>query len=148
MAETADTGREAWLLLFQLFRSHRREVAALHSDFDLNPAQVHLLLNLDPARGVPMSELADALACDASYITGLVDRMEARTLVVRQSSAEDRRVKLVRMTEAGSAIRARMTDRISIPPSFIANLSEPDKQALKDIFTRAAEAAEHPTPSS
>ena len=146
MVEAADPGREAWLLLFQLFRTKRREVAALHSDFDLNPAQVHLILNLDPARGVPMSELAEALACDASYITGLADKVEARGLVQRQPNPDDRRVKLLRLTEKGAGIRDKLIERVSIPPRFIAALSQADKLALKDIFTRATEAAQDRTP--
>lgn len=147
MTEATDPGRDAWLLLFQLFRTNRREVAALHSEFDLNPAQFHLVVNLDPGRGVPMSELAEALACDASYVTGLVDKIEARGLVQRQPDPNDRRVKLLRLTEAGTALRERVIERLSVPPHFIADLSLEDKQALKDIFTRAAEAAQDHTPS-
>lgn len=147
MAEAADAGREAWMLLFQLFRSNRREVAALHSDFNLNPAQVHLLLNLDPNRGVPMSELAELLACDASYITSLVDKVEVRGLVRRQPNPDDRRVKLLRLTDDGATMREQLLERVSAPPRFIAALSEADKLALKDIFTRAHEAAQDRSPS-
>lgn len=141
MVQSPDAGREVWLLLYQLFRTTRREVAALQSDFDLNPAQVHLILSLDPDRGVPMSELAEALACDASYITGLVDKVESRGLVRRQANPEDRRVKPLRLTEDGLVLREKLITRLSTPPPFIIALPEADKLALKDIFTRAIEAA-------
>lgn len=142
MTDAADPGREAWMLLFHLFRSQRREVAALHSEFDLSPAQFHLLLSLEPNRGAPMSELAEALACDASYITGLVDRVEARGLVQRLLNSEDRRVKLVQLTPEGLAIRERLMQRVQVPPRFIEALSDADKQALKAIFTRATESVQ------
>ena len=53
-----------------------------------------------------MSRLADTLSCDASNVTGLVDRLESRGLVRRQPSAEDRRVKVLQLTPAGSRLRS------------------------------------------
>jgi MarR family transcriptional regulator, organic hydroperoxide resistance regulator len=142
MEKPQDTAREAWMLLFQLFRSQRREMMTLHSDFQLNPAQVHLLLNLEPEVGVPMSELAEALACDASYITSLVDKVEDRGLVQRLPSPADRRVKLISLTPEGVDTRERLLERCSQPPPFIAALSDTDKTALRDIFLRATQAAQ------
>ena len=137
MDNPEDAAREAWMLLFQLFRSQRREMMTLHSDFRLNPAQVHLLLNLEPEIGVPMNELAEALACDASYITGVVDKVEDRGLVQRVTSPSDRRVKLIALTPVGAEIRGQLLERCSQPPPFIASLSLEDKAALRDIFLRA-----------
>jgi DNA-binding MarR family transcriptional regulator len=141
-----DPAAEAWTLLFQLFKAQRREMMAVHAEFKLNPAQGHLMLMLEPGRASPMSELADALCFDASYITGLVDKVEARGLVERRPSPEDRRVKLVALTEFGLATRAGLVARISQPPPFIAALSQDDKIALRDIFRRAARAAQLPSP--
>jgi DNA-binding MarR family transcriptional regulator len=145
LIERTDHGREAWMLLFQLFRSQRREMGELCSHFRLNPAQVHLLLNLQPDRGVPMSELADCLAFDPSYVTGVVDRAEERGLVQRQPSPTDRRVKLIVLTPEGLKTRAEIQDRFEQPPPFIAALSDADKTALRDIFLRAAHGAQIPT---
>ncbi len=47
-----DAAREAWKLLFQLFRSQRREMTAMKTELQLNPAQVHLLFNLEPGQAV------------------------------------------------------------------------------------------------
>jgi DNA-binding MarR family transcriptional regulator len=138
MAMTDDPAREAWRLLFQLFRSSRREIAELHSDFDLNPAQVQLVLNVSPESGSPMNELAETLACDASYVTGLVDKLESRGLVQRTPKPEDRRIKLIGLTPQGREIRKRLYERVSQPPAFIAAMSPADQEALRDIFRRAA----------
>ncbi len=48
-----------------------------------------------------MRALAGLLACDASNITGLVDRLEAQGLVSRHLDPGDRRVKNVVATEKG-----------------------------------------------
>ena len=137
----ADPGREAWLLLFQLFRSQKREMTALHTEFQLNPAQLHMLLHLEPDRAIPMSEIAEHLAFDASYVTGLVDKIEARGLVQRTPSPADRRVKLIALTAEGSVTRERLVERVSEPPPFISALSDEDKTALRDIFLRAVSLA-------
>ena len=144
--DDGDPGRQAWLLLFKIFRTQRREMMGLHAEFQLNPAQLHLLMHLDAQRGRPMSELAETLAYDASYVTGLVDKIEDRGLVQRLPSPEDRRVKLIALTAAGAEIRQRVVDRVSQPPPFIDRLSLADKTALRDIFQRASELATGQTP--
>ncbi len=136
--ETAqDAAREAWTLLFQLFRSQRREMIAMKTELQLNPAQVHLLFNLEPGQPVPMSELAESLVLDASYITGLVDKMEDRGLLQRQANPSDRRVKLISLTAEGVKTREMVQERVSQPPPFIAGLPPEDLIALRDIFQRA-----------
>lgn len=139
LAADGDPGGQAWRVLMQIFRSQKRHMAKLVAEFDLAPAQIQLLMNLDQSRS--MSDLAEALVCDASYVTGLVDKLEARALVHRIPSADDRRVRFIALTDTGSDLRAQVIDRISQPPPFIAALPEADKQALRDIFLRAAEIA-------
>lgn len=51
-----------------------------------------------------MRRLADQMNCEASNLTGLVDRLESRGLVVRQAYPEDRRVKCVALTEEGERL--------------------------------------------
>jgi DNA-binding MarR family transcriptional regulator len=138
-----DVGREAWRLLFQLFRTQRKEMAKMHSEFQFNPAQVHLLMSLENGPA-PMSELAEALHCDASYITGLVDKLEDRGLVQRSPNPADRRVKLIVPTPEGLEMCKRLMDRFSEPPPFIASLSHADKSALRDIFLKATQSAAAP----
>ncbi|WP_104819833.1 MarR family winged helix-turn-helix transcriptional regulator [Kitasatospora sp. MMS16-BH015] len=62
---------------------------------------------------VPMRALAGRLGCDASNVTGIVDRLESLGLAGREAAAADRRVKIVTITPAGArtleAIRADMT---------------------------------------
>jgi DNA-binding MarR family transcriptional regulator len=111
----------------------------------LNPAQFHLLMNLDAPQGSPMSELAEILACDASYITGLVDKLEDRGLVQRLPDPEDRRVKLIALTEAGAAARSDLMSRLSRPPPFIEALPVEDKRALRDIFLKASRSVQDPS---
>ena len=83
-----------------------------------------------------MSRLAEALACDASNVTGLVDRLEARGLVRRQPSAGDRRVKVLELTPAGVRLRSTVFERITRPPESLARLSADEQRMLVKILKR------------
>lgn len=51
-----------------------------------------------------MRGLAALLVCDASNVTGVVDRLAARELIRREARPADRRVKNVVATDAGREI--------------------------------------------
>jgi len=70
-------------------------------------------------------------------VTGIVDRLEERGLVQRQSSPADRRMRVLVVTEDGAQLRGRMLERLAAPPEPIARLSESDQRALYDILSRA-----------
>jgi DNA-binding MarR family transcriptional regulator len=94
---------------------------------------------LDPGRPVPMSELADALHCDNSNVTGIVDRLEDRGLVERRSATHDRRVKMLAVTPRGAEVRERLAERLEQAPAPLARLSPEDQRTLRDIMRRALE---------
>jgi DNA-binding MarR family transcriptional regulator len=94
---------------------------------------------LDPEEPLPMSALADRLFCDASNVTGIVDRLESRGLVERGSAEGDRRVKALTLTNDGVALREQVMAVMNEPPDAIASLSAADQRALRDILARAVE---------
>jgi MarR family transcriptional regulator, organic hydroperoxide resistance regulator len=126
--------------MHELFHASKRRFHAVASEFDLSPPQVRALGVLDPERPVPMSELADALHCDNSNVTGIVDRLEDRGLVERRSATHDRRVKMLAVTARGADVRERLADRLQEAPEPLARLSADDQRALRDIMRRALEA--------
>ena len=134
--EPPPLAREAWKLLFELGRKKHGRLSAALAELELTPAQGHALRLLEPDRPLAMSELAEALYCHASNVTGIVDRLEARGLVERRPG-QDRRVKTLALTEAGADVRERVVKLMSAPPPEIAALSAADQRALRDILTRA-----------
>jgi DNA-binding MarR family transcriptional regulator len=96
---------ETWRLLFDPLLSHRAHLPSVAAEFDLSEMQGHVLRLVEPAGGVSMGRLARSLACDASNVTGIVDRLEARGLLVRQPDEADRRLKVIALTPRGAAIR-------------------------------------------
>jgi DNA-binding MarR family transcriptional regulator len=86
-----------------------------------------------------MRELADVLFCDASNVTALADRLEAKGLAERQPDPGDRRVKALALTVEGKRLRERVFEVMSEPPPPIAALPAADQRALRDILRRAVE---------
>ena len=111
---------DAWGTVISLCFSVRDWWSALCQELDLTPSQGMALKSLD--RPLPMSTLADALACDASNITGIVDKLESRGLIARRGADHDRRVKMLCVTDLGRSLRDRLVKRLLEPPAALAAL--------------------------
>jgi MarR family transcriptional regulator, organic hydroperoxide resistance regulator len=130
---------EAQKFFFELGMVQRTKTGAKLAELGLSFSQAHALRLLDPDEPMPMSALAERLFCDASNVTGIADRLEARGLVRRESLVGDRRVKALTITPSGMKLRDQVMELMSRPPDAIAALSEEDQLALRDILARAVE---------
>ena len=130
---------EAWQLLVRFSLTQRATLPSLAAELELSPAQCHLLSVLEPGRELPMGELASALSCDASNVTGLVDRLESRGLLLRSPSEEDRRVKVLSLTPLGAKVRSALLDRMTSSPPTLGRLSAADQRALARILRQLLE---------
>lgn len=116
------------------FKRTLTEAAAAES---LSPPQGALLRELSPGKPIAMSALAEVLACDAANVTGLVDVLERRGLVVRSTADTDRRVKLLTTTKEGESVRTRLVSRLLEPPQWLIALSASDIVTLARVLERA-----------
>src|SRR6266513_2424584 len=108
--------REAQKFFFELGMAQRMKVGGELAKLGLSFAQAHALRMLDPEEPLPMSALAERLFCDASNVTGIVDRLESRGLVERGSAEGDRRVKALTLTDAGAELREQVMAVMNEPP--------------------------------
>jgi MarR family transcriptional regulator, organic hydroperoxide resistance regulator len=144
MSVRADPAEEAWELLWRVMQANKPRFMALAQEMGLAPMQLHALRLIEPGEGVPMSSLAGMLFCDASNVTGIVDRLEARGLIERRPSPRDRRVKLLVLTDEGARLRETAYRQMTKPPPAIASLPAKHKRALRDALRAAAEDPGHP----
>ena len=132
----------AWPLLVRLFYAQRATLPPLAAELRLSPVQCHVLHLIEPDRPIPMGALAEQLACDASNVTGLVDRLESRGLLRRQPSEGDRRVKVLVLTATGVRLRAELLERMMAPPVALERLTARERRALVQILERLLEGQE------
>jgi MarR family transcriptional regulator, organic hydroperoxide resistance regulator len=149
MGDTKDPAVEAWALLWRLMQANKPRFMALAQELGLAPMQLHALRLIEPGVEVPMSSLAGKLFCDASNVTGIVDRLEARGLIERRPAEHDRRVKLLVLTDAGQRMRSIAERQMTQPPPEIAALPLEQRRALRDalrVAMAAREGAAAPAP--
>jgi MarR family transcriptional regulator, organic hydroperoxide resistance regulator len=128
-----DLAAEAWGLLIPLVYPPR--FIEIAHKLRVTPSILGALRFLDQPQ--PMGRMADLLQCDPSNVTGIVDTLEARNLAKRKPSDADRRVKVVELTAAGRKLRARASEEMFKPPTWIEGLSEADQRRLRDVLKRA-----------
>lgn len=93
-----------WLrfLRFSL-QSHKKLEDDLHKA-GLTPPQFYVLATIGYAGGLPFGEIGAKMMVTVSNLTGIVDRLEEKRLVVRRRDEEDRRVVHVVLTDKGAKL--------------------------------------------
>jgi DNA-binding MarR family transcriptional regulator len=109
-------------------------------DFGATVGQLGLPVHLARAivllsKPAPMRDLADRLQCDRSYVTSLADQLEERGLVARMVG-EDRRVKLLSLTNAGLAMRDRISAAVAEHSIMLRRLSDTERRRLAPMLEK------------
>ena len=127
-------------LMFQVLGLLKQHFHSAIADTGLTAQQAHALRTLDPTRPVPMRKVAAGIMCDASTLTGIVDRLEDRGLVERRPNPDDRRVKGLVVTPAGVAVRDRIWREVLGHAPHLAVLSPDERIQLREQLRRVVEA--------
>ncbi|WP_228828799.1 MarR family winged helix-turn-helix transcriptional regulator [Nocardia cyriacigeorgica] len=85
---------------------------------------------------VAMRALAETLACDASNVTGIINRLEKRGLVRRQPSALDRRVTNLVITPEGEQVTDAIRAKMRVTREGLDRLSEQERAQLGVLLQR------------
>jgi len=113
----------------------------LFREFGLTPSQYNILRILR-GEGVPLPilEIASRTITVVPGITGLVDRLEAATLVKRQRCAEDRRVIYVALTEKGMKLVTQLDQPVArLHESLLGHLTRAELKELIRLLEKARE---------
>jgi DNA-binding MarR family transcriptional regulator len=81
-------------------------------DLNLTPVQYSSLQTICNQPGIDQKTLATTIGYDTSTIAGVIDRLEARGLVLRNVSPVDRRVRLITPTQKGSDVLQAVLPRM------------------------------------
>lgn len=137
-----ESASAAWRLMFDfLMRSSPQRLESLHSR-GLTPNDSRVLFTLDQEEARPIGTLARQWGSDPSTATWLVDRLERAGFAERSPAPDDRRVKLVRLTEKGEATRKALMEEYYRTPREVAALSAGDLEELIRIFSKLNQSGE------
>ncbi|MBY8887342.1 MarR family transcriptional regulator [Streptomyces sp. PTM05] len=138
----ADPVQQAWALMQGFVEAHsRRGELAEALGFRLGGGRGKVLFRL---REGPMTlgQIAAAHHVDAPYATLIVDKLEAHGLVERKPHPDDRRRKLVTLTDAGHQAIATADAILLRPPRAVEALTPDELGQLTALLTRLAAADE------
>jgi DNA-binding MarR family transcriptional regulator len=114
--------------------------AARLTSLDLLPQHAGVLRMLGQSAGISQQELAARLGMHASRLVGLVDTLEKRGLVERQSSASDRRVYALHLTDAGrETLKQLSTIARAHDDTMCDGLSPEERRQLFSLLERIAQ---------
>ena len=121
--------------LVMLLASHvLHSFSARAAEFELSPPQIKVLLALDAAEEAPMRAVATRLEYDSSNLTGVVDRLEGRGLILRQPDPTDRRVKAIVLTEEGRAVRDAFWRKFVSDARALGQLNSSQLEQLRELL--------------
>ncbi len=106
-------GINTFWLMFELVLRLKPQLIEAASKHGLTAMQLHVLGFLSDDEPHPMSWIAMLMHCDASNVTGIIDRLVAMELVERTESSTDRRIKMARLTPKGKKLRAQIMQELT-----------------------------------
>src|SRR6185369_10760190 len=91
-----------------LFRRMQQIAVAIFMEecraFDLTPVQYAALVAIQTHPGIDATRLSAVIAFDRSTLGSVIERIEAKGLVERKPSPDDKRIKLLYLTRPGAAL--------------------------------------------
>ena len=115
-----------------------RMAAAGH---DVTPVQYAALATLAEHPGIDQATLAGLIAYDRVTIGGVVDRLVQKDLVERSVNAQDRRSRVLALTDAGGVLVAALAPIVTaLQDDILPGLDPAERAQLLALLARAADA--------
>jgi DNA-binding MarR family transcriptional regulator len=124
-----------------LFRRMQQIAVALFIEecraFELTPVQYAALVAIHTHPGIDATRLSAVIAFDRSTLGSVIERLQAKKLIDRKPSGEDKRVKLLYLSRAGAAIlRDIMPSVEKAQARMLQPLKPADRKALIALLTQ------------
>jgi DNA-binding MarR family transcriptional regulator len=136
-----EMAQKAWRLFMKVAEKQMEAAGERLSALGLSPVQGHFLDELARMPPGPMSQLVTRMDVDPGWVTDIIDRLEQRGDVIRRPSPDDRRVKILELTEKGRQTWRQMDDAIATAPPELLELNGGEILMLLNIAKRLARAA-------
>ena len=105
--------------------------------FDLTPVQYAALVAIHTHPGIDATRLSAVIAFDRSTLGNVIERLEAKKLVERKPSPQDKRVKLLYLTRSGATVlRDIMPSVDRAQARMLQPLKAADRKTLMALLAR------------
>lgn len=118
-------------LIRQAHLAIHRTIDANMADLDLTALQWVPLLFLAKGKGQTAAELSRCVCVDTSTMTRMLDRLEAKGLLERKRSMEDRRVIFLELTDEGRRLAQQVPYRMAA--TLNQHLRDFNQQQIDDL---------------
>ena len=106
--------------------------------FDLTPVQYAALATISTNPAIDQITLAGLIAYDRTTITGVVDRLVQKGLVVRETSGRDRRARELKMTDEGRKVLRKISPAVEAAQRImLRGLTEKEAAELMRLLRKA-----------
>jgi DNA-binding MarR family transcriptional regulator len=130
-------------LIRQVYASMQTQIDAQMNPYDLTAMQWGPLMMLAKGKGDTAAALAREAGTDTGAMTRMLDRLEAKDLVRRARSQEDRRVVHLELTPEGQRIAQQIPYTLSeVLNHFLQGFTATELAALKGYLRRMRENGE------
>ncbi len=127
-----------WLLMQVAIRARHDFARLAEKKYQLTWAQMHTLCLIEPEHPMAMNLISCQLGCDASNVTGIIDRLEAQGYMLRRDNPFDRRIKTIVLTNEGTMLRTRILNDITQAGiTYVQNLTTKEHQQLYSLLVKA-----------
>lgn len=92
----------------------KRHMFEIMESLEMTPVQGMLLMLFETGKGQSMQNLSCRMGCDASNVTGLVDRLDSQGLIECTVDPTDRRVKLIQLSDKGIKCRQEVLKKLRV----------------------------------
>jgi DNA-binding MarR family transcriptional regulator len=124
-----------------LFRRMQQIAVAIFVEecraYDMTPVQYAALVAIRAHPGIDATRLSAVIAFDRSTLGSVIERLEAKLLIKRKPSREDRRVKLLHLTRAGAALLRDIVPSVERAQArMLQPLKPADRKTLLALMTQ------------
>ena len=122
--------RQLCFPLYACARETIKQYKPYLDELDLTYTQYIAMMVLWEKHSVTVKELGETLYLDSGTLTPLLKKMEAKGLLTRRRSEQDERSLIVRLTEAGEALKEKA---VSVPYQM-ASCVRLDPEEAKELY--------------
>ena len=124
-----------------LFRRMQQIAVAIFVEecraYDLTPVQYAALVAIRTHPGIDATRLSAVIAFDRSTLGNVIERLEAKQLIERKPSRQDKRVKLLYLTKAGAALLREIMPSVDRAQArMLQPLKPADRRTLMALLTQ------------